>query len=119
MVSIAYQILRSEVRKAGRITPVAKKLGYARSSINLYLLGRYPAKIEAIERKIIGTFTNQILCPYINEVINKSVCEDIEQKSVNTNNPVLRKLQQYCEICPARHDLKEQFKEKIKEKNHE
>lgn len=26
MVSIAYQILRSEVRKAGRITPVAKNL---------------------------------------------------------------------------------------------
>ena len=52
MASLAYEICRREVSKAGSIDPVAKKLGYARSSLNLYLLGRYPAKsTENIEKR--------------------------------------------------------------------
>lgn len=119
MVSLAYQILRREVQKAGCITPVAKKIGYARSSVNLYLSGRYTASVENIEKKIIGTYTNKILCPYTNEIIEKSECEEVEKQKLNTSNPVLFKFQQFCKSCPVKHNPKEKFISQFKEKNHE
>ena len=46
--SLALKICREEVCKAGSVRPVAEKLGYARSSVSLYLSGKYPAKDFAL-----------------------------------------------------------------------
>lgn len=119
MASIAYQILRREVQKAKSVAPVAKKLGYARSSVSLYLSGRYTANVENIEKKIIGTFTGKILCPYTNEIIEKSECEEVEKQNLNTSNPVLFRLQQFCKSCPIRHNPKEKFISEFKENNND
>lgn len=72
MASLAYEICRREVSKAGSIDPVAKKLGYARSSLNLYLLGRYPAKsTENIEKKILATYTSKSFVLSLTKSLNK------------------------------------------------
>lgn len=119
MVSLAYQILRREIAKAGNVRAVAEKLGYARSSISLYYNGRYTADVEQIEKKIIGTYTSKILCPYTNEIIDKSQCEEVEKQNLNTTNPVLFKLQQFCKSCPVKNNRKEKFISQFKEKNND
>ena len=116
MASLAYEICRREVSKAGSSDPVAKKLGYARSSLNLYLLGRYPAKsTENIEKKILATYTSKILCPFTNKIIEQKECDEIVSQNINTGNPVLFKLQQFCKTCPERlkNNRKEEFKRKF------
>lgn len=119
MVSLAYQILHREIKKAGSVGAVAKKLGYARSSISLYYNGNYTADVEQIEKKIIGVFTNKILCPYTNQIIDKSECDEVESQSLNTSNPVLFKLQQYCKSCPVKNNPKEKFINHFNEKNND
>nr|DAI24849.1 MAG TPA: hypothetical protein [Caudoviricetes sp.] len=122
MVSLAWSICRREVDKAGSTAPVAKKIGYARSSVALYLAGRYTANVDKIEKKIIGTYTNKILCPYTNEIIEKRECEEVEKQSLNTSNPVLFKLQLFCLSCPVKHNKKEEFIsqfKKFEEKKHD
>ncbi len=119
MVSIAYKILRREVQKAGSVAPVAKKIGYARSSVSLYLSGRYTANVDRLEKKIIGTYTNKILCPYTSQIIDKSECEEVERQNLNTSNPVLFKLQQFCKSCPVKHNYKEKFISQFKENNND
>lgn len=119
MASLAFEICRREVDKAGSIAPVAKKIGYSRSSLNLYLLGRYTAKTDEIEKKIIATYTNKILCPYTNKIMDKSECEEVETTSLNTSNPVLFKLQQFCKNCPVKQNRKQQFISQFKENNND
>lgn len=119
MVSLAYQILRREIQKAGSVGAVAKKLGYARSSISLYYNGRYTADVEQIEKKIIGVYTNKILCPYTDKIIDKSECDEVERQSLNTTNPVLFKLQQFCKSCPVKTNPKEKFISQFKENNND
>lgn len=116
MVTIAYKICKREVEKAGSISAVAKIIGYQRSSLNLYLLGKYPAKsVAAIEKKILAAFTDKLLCPFTNEVIDRAECDEIIGRKINTTNPVLFKLQQHCKNCQIRqkHNIKEEFKQRI------
>lgn len=116
--SLALQICRDEVKKAGSIRPVAKKLGYSRSSINLYLREKYPAKsVEKIETKILTVFTDQIFCPFAEQIISKQKCEETNRKGTNTSNPMLFKLHQFCVRCPVKHNPQKEFMKQFKE-NH-
>lgn len=112
--SLAFRVCQEEVKKAGSIAPVAAKIGYKRSSLNLYLLGKYPAKsVKAIENKIITTFTDNIFCPFAEEIISKEKCESTNRKGINTTNPVFFKLHQYCKSCPVKYDSKKEFLKKL------
>lgn len=113
MGSLAYKIACHEVSKCS-IGAVAKKIGYARSSLNLYLLGAYTANVDAIENKIIATYTDKILCPYANKIIEKKECDDVQFKNLSTSNPVIFRLQQFCRTCPIKHNLKENFRNQFK-----
>lgn len=108
--SLALKICRMEVKKAGSVRPVAEKLGYARSSISLYVSGTYPAKsTEKLENKILATFTDNIFCPFTEKVISQKECEESNRKGINTSNPVLFRLHQYCQCCPVKHNPQKEF----------
>ncbi|MFV0626133.1 MAG: hypothetical protein ACK5N8_02130 [Alphaproteobacteria bacterium] len=115
MVSRAYKIAKDFADK-NTIGVLAKKLGYARSSTNLYLLGQYNGNIKYIENKILTVFINRIHCPYRDKVISKEDCEDT-CKSTNTSSPALFKMQQFCKTCPFQNTTKEEFKKQFTGEN--
>ena len=118
MVSLAYEILQKEVDKAGwgGIGKVAQNLGYGRSSINLYLRGKYPAGTEKLEEKILATYSDSIVCPFTKGVLSKKQCDDASGSSINASNPVIFKLQQFCKSCPVRNQTKDEFKKQFRRK---
>ncbi|MCX4349295.1 MAG: hypothetical protein OSJ76_05870 [Alphaproteobacteria bacterium] len=118
--SLALKVCREEVCKAGAVSPVAKKIGYARSSVSLYLSGKYPAKDSSkLETKILTTFTDNIFCPFAEKIISKQKCEETNRKGTNTSNPMLFKLHQFCLKCPVKYNPKKEFMKQFKENNDE
>lgn len=112
--SLALKICRLEVKKAGSVRPVAEKLGYARSSISLYVSGTYPAKsTEKLENKILATYTDNIFCPFVEKIISQKECTESNRKGINTSNPLLFKLHQFCQRCPVKHNPQKEFKQQF------
>ena len=118
--SLARKICREEVCKAGSVRPVAEKIGYARSSVSLYLSGKYPAKdCSKLETKILTTFTDNIFCPFAEKIISKEKCEETNRKGTNTSNQMLFKLHQFFLNCPAKYNPKKEFMKQFKENDDE
>lgn len=114
MVSLAYEILKKEVKKAGSVGAVAKKLNYARSTVSLYVNDKYTASVEEIEKKILAVFSDKILCPFTDTIISKEECDEACCSKINASNPVMFKWQQFCKNCPVKFNKKEQFKKRFK-----
>lgn len=93
------EILRREV-EATSITAVARKIGYARSSVSNLFYGRYPGSPHKIGAKIVEVFAAEIRCPHLNCDIVPAACREAREAPMPTNNA--RQLRHWtaCQSCP-------------------
>lgn len=109
-MSEAFDILRREVDARndetgkGGITKVAKMLGYARSSLSVFLTGRYRGSTENLEARILEVFTGTVECPYLGCPISRDECAAQRAMAMPTHDASLLKewqaAQRTCRTCP-------------------
>lgn len=109
-MSEAIEILRREVDARndetgkGGITKVATMLGYARSSLSVYLTGRYRGSTEQIEARIVEVFKGSVDCPYLGCPISRDECAAQRTLTMPTHDASLLKewqaAQRSCRACP-------------------
>lgn len=97
--------LLSEEAARTSITAVARRLGYARTSVSLALSGKYPGatdKLAAAVLAVLGT----VDCPHLGFPVSPSRCADASGE-MPTSSPGDLRLWRACQGCPHKPESKE------------
>jgi hypothetical protein len=101
------KILKQQVDAKSPAT-VAREVGISAASLSLVLAGKYPAKTDNIERKVMavyGSASGQVACPALGE-IEPATCalnfERAKKIGVRCGNPATLKLYKTCIKCAVR-----------------
>ena len=101
------ELLREAVRSRGRET-VCDELDISKPTLSLVLAGKYPARTDTIEKKVLNTYgaDTRVVCPVLGE-ITALKCRRTYRKAerigtLASGNPVKFKLYQTCLRCERR-----------------
>lgn len=105
----ARAVLDEQLRKPGAtITSVAGQIGYARTSLSLYLSGKYPSKsAHRLEAAILNTFCDRIVCPHLSSDIAQSQCHAYRTRPLPQSNAAELKHWLACQRCPVNANAEE------------
>lgn len=78
---------------------VARALGVSRTTISLVVDGKYPAKTDSIQKKVIEVY-GSVDCPHLGQEISLNACRSYHQSTVPTSSPRAMKHWQACKGCP-------------------
>ena len=85
----------------GGIAAVARKIGYARPSLSLYLSGRYPAgDTGAIEAAIVRALTGRVSCPHLGRDLSADECLGFASRPMPMSRPDALRHWHACRDCP-------------------
>lgn len=93
------EILKREV-EAASVASVARKIGYARTSVSNLLNGNYPGNPHKIGARIIEVFSTEIACPYLKRNIAPAECRAMREGAMPTNNAGQLRHWTACRNCP-------------------
>ena len=79
------EILKREVA-ATSVAAVARRIGYARSSVSNLLNDNYPSSPRKIGAKILEVFSANISCPFLKRDIAAAECREAREAPMPTNN---------------------------------
>ena len=93
------EILKREVA-ATSVAAVARRIGYARSSVSNLLNDNYPSSPRKIGARIMEVFSADISCPFLKRDIAAAECREAREAPMPTNNA--RRLRHWtaCRRCP-------------------
>ncbi len=81
---------------------VAKALGYASSTVvSLALSGKYPAKTDKIEARVLAVF-GRVQCPHLGEELSGAQCIEYHTRAAPTSSPFAMRHWRACQSCPNR-----------------
>lgn len=92
------ELLKSAVDRSSK-QAVARDLGISRTAVSLVVDGKYPAKTDAIEKKVIEVY-GSVPCPHLDQEISLNQCRSYHQSEVPTSSPRAMKHWQACQGCP-------------------
>jgi hypothetical protein len=93
------QLLRQAVEAEGSsITTVAAKLGVSRTSISLVLAGKYPAKTDKIEARVLDIYA-RLICPHTLVEIRHAECRETAAAATPTSSPQAMRQWRACQSC--------------------
>lgn len=95
-----HQILTDEVNRHGSIAAVARKLGYARTTISLVYHGRYPVPPDKIAVRVLEVFASNITCPHLRDDIPRTACDELRNAAMPTNSATRLRHWTACQTCP-------------------
>lgn len=93
------EILTREI-EATSVTAVAKKIGYARTSVSLLHHGRYLGDNKHITAAIIEAFAKEITCPHLKREIAPAECREMRDAPMPQSDPKKFRHWTVCRSCP-------------------
>ena len=100
------QILAAEIARSS-VAAVARRLGYARSTISLAHHDRYAGDTRHIEAKVMSVLSGSVTCPHLGRAIAPGVCTDVRTAPMPTSSPKDLRHWIACQTCPLNPDAKE------------
>ncbi len=98
-------LVQAEIAEGATIADVARKVGYSRPSLSMYLAGRYPGGTEAIEAAIVEALGCRVACPGTGgREIAGHQCRDRTAQPMPTGNPAEFQAWLACRACPHNQD---------------
>lgn len=91
-------LLRDAVA-ASSITAVAERLGLSRTAVSLVLAGKYGAKTDRIEAKVLAAL-GQVHCPAQGADIPPDQCRTFREARAPMHNPIAMQHWRICQHCP-------------------
>jgi hypothetical protein len=89
--------------EAGRtsIAAVALRLNYSRTAISLVLAGKYPGRLDKMEKRAIEVLEPPVTvaCPYLGGDIPIKECQEFSIRRVPTHNPQKMAHWRACQSC--------------------
>ncbi len=99
------EILQDQVDQKGRPV-VQKELAVSASSLSLVLAGKYPAKTDAIEAKVMAMYgaEGKVCCPHLGKIEPGTCVKNWQQakKSKTAGNPATMRTLIACRNCTLR-----------------
>lgn len=83
------------------IAGVAEQLDCSRTTLSLVLAGKYPAKTNRIEARVLNTYA-RIDCPHLGETITQAQCRGFAERPAPTNSPRDMRHWRACQGCPLK-----------------
>lgn len=98
-------MLRDQVAARG-LPAVAKDLGVAKSTISMAVNGKYPARTDKIEARVLAVYGGAtVVCPVLG-AIDAAVCAANQDRArrigLRAGNPETLRLFKTCSTCPVR-----------------
>lgn len=84
---------------ASSMTAVAKRLGISRTAVSLVLAGKYGAKTDRIEAKVLAVIGNSVECPAMGKAIAMDRCREFHQARAPMHNPIAMQHWRACQRC--------------------
>lgn len=99
------ELLRKAVESPGASQgSVAKALGYGSGTVvSLVLAGKYPAKTDKIEARVLAVF-GRVQCPHLDEEISGAKCIEYCTRAAPTSSPFAMRHWIACQSCPNRRE---------------
>lgn len=91
-------LLRAEVA-ASSLAAVAERIGASRTTVSLLLAGKYPAKTDAVERKVRDAFEVRH-CPHLNAVLTGDACQRYRARAMPRSSARDLRHWRACQTCP-------------------
>ncbi len=97
------QLIREAADKTS-IKAVAERLEYSRTAISLVLSGKYPGRLDKIEKKAIEVLEPPVVvaCPHLGQEIPVAQCKEYSLRRVPTHNPQKMTHWRACQGCQNR-----------------
>ncbi len=93
------QLLKQAINDTGNHQVVADKLNICRASVSLAARGKYPAKTDKIEARVLDVYA-RITCIYTGVEITHAECRTFSTASVPTSSPQAMRQWRACQSCP-------------------
>jgi hypothetical protein len=85
--------------KSASFAVIAEKIGFSKAAVVLWFNGKYPAKADAIEVKVIAHY-DTVDCPYLQQTISLITCGEFNRKDIPTSSPSALAHWRACKGCP-------------------
>ena len=80
---------------------VADEIGLSRTAISLVLNGKYPAKTDKIELKVMTRYA-RVQCPHLAQEITFADCRGYHAREAPTSSPFAMRHWRACQGCQHR-----------------
>ena len=95
-----------EAAREGSQAKVARRIGYAPSSLSLALSGAYRGSLAHMEAAIAEAFGAAVACPWLGRSIDAETCRSHRTRPIPTANPADLKHWRACRYCPLNPDAR-------------
>lgn len=92
------QLLKQAINDSGNHQAVADKLDICRASVSLAARGKYPAKTDKIEARVLDVYS-RITCPYSGISITHAECRNTSTANTPTSSPQAMRQWRACQAC--------------------
>ncbi|MEW5905134.1 MAG: helix-turn-helix transcriptional regulator [Pseudomonadota bacterium] len=92
------QLLKQAVNDTNSHQSVADKLGISRASVSLAARGKYPAKTDKLEAKVLDVYS-RVTCPHTGNEITHVECRTTSTASTPTSSPQAMRQWRACQSC--------------------
>lgn len=89
------------------IAELARRTGYNRATVSLFLSGKYEANPEGVARAVLFQL-DTLVCPFINEVIHPDVCARRRAAPKPFGNPEKLAYWTHCQSCEHNPEAKDE-----------
>lgn len=89
------------------ISELARRTGYNRTTVSLFLSGKYEANPEGVARAVLVQL-DTLVCPFINEVIAPDVCARRRAAPKPFGNPEKLAYWTHCQSCEHNPEAKDE-----------
>ena len=93
-------LLRAKVAETS-MGVVADEIEVSRTTVSLVLAGKYPAKLDKIETRVIARYA-RIACPFLEREISGAECRDFHTRETPTSSPFAVRHWRACQGCQHR-----------------
>lgn len=93
------QLLKQAVNDSGNHQAVADKLDVCRASVSLAARGKYPAKTDKIEARVLDVYS-RVTCTFSGIEITHAECRSTSTADVPTSSPQAMRQWRACQSCP-------------------
>ena len=90
----------------GSITELARRTGYNRATVSLFVSGKYDANPTAVARAVLFQL-DRLVCPFIADEIHPDICTRRRSAPKPFGNPEKLAYWTACQACPNNPDAKE------------
>lgn len=77
---------------------IATKTGQSKATVVLWYTGKYPAKADRVEARIVAAY-DTVRCPYLQDDLPRHKCAEYHGRSFPTGSPKALDHWRVCQVC--------------------